>query len=41
MDLPPVFASLIIISVSGGVLFLIITVLERLCMPWVFTKERV
>jgi NitT/TauT family transport system permease protein len=41
MDLPPVFASLIIISVSGGVLFLIITVLERLLMPWAFTKERV
>ncbi|MDR2618657.1 MAG: hypothetical protein LBC62_07280 [Treponema sp.] len=40
MDLPPVFASLIIISVSGGVLFLIITVLERLLMPWVFTRER-
>jgi NitT/TauT family transport system permease protein len=41
MDLPPVFASLIIISVSGGVLFLIITVLERMLMPWAFTRERV
>jgi NitT/TauT family transport system permease protein len=41
MDLPPVFASLIVISVSGGVLFLIITVLERLLMPWAFTRERV
>jgi NitT/TauT family transport system permease protein len=41
MDLPPVFASLIIISAAGGALFLIITVFERLLMPWAFAKERI
>jgi NitT/TauT family transport system permease protein len=41
LDTPPVFASLIIISLAGAGLFLIITLLERLLMPWAFVKERV
>jgi NitT/TauT family transport system permease protein len=40
LDTPPVFASLIIISLSGSGLFLIITLFERLLMPWAFVKER-
>jgi NitT/TauT family transport system permease protein len=41
LDTPPVFASLIIISLAGGGLFVIITLLERLLMPWAYVKERV
>jgi NitT/TauT family transport system permease protein len=41
LDTPPVFASLIIISLAGGGLFVILTLLERLLMPWAYVKERV
>jgi NitT/TauT family transport system permease protein len=41
MDTPPIFASLIVISLMGAGLYVIITLLERLVMPWAFTKERV
>ncbi|MDR2618598.1 MAG: ABC transporter permease [Treponema sp.] len=41
LDTPPVFASLIIISLAGGALFVIITLFERLLMPWAYVKERV
>jgi len=41
MDTPPIFASLIAISLMGAGLFVIITLLERLVMPWAYAKERV
>ena len=41
LDTPPVFASLIIISLSGAGLYVIVTLFERLLMPWAFVKERV
>jgi len=41
LDTPPVFASLIVISLMGAGLFVIITLLERLLMPWAYVKERV
>ena len=41
MDTPPIFASLIVISLMGAGLYVIITLLERLLMPWAYTKERV
>ena len=41
MDTPPIFASLIVISLMGAGLYMIITLLERLLMPWEFTRERV
>jgi NitT/TauT family transport system permease protein len=40
MDTPPIFSSLILISLSGGLLYLFVTLLERLLMPWAFVRER-
>ena len=37
---PPIFASLMVISFMGACLYLIVTLLERLFMPWAFVKER-
>lgn len=34
MDTPPIFASLILVSVIGGVLFGIVALCEKLLMPW-------
>jgi NitT/TauT family transport system permease protein len=34
MDTPPIFASLILVSVIGGVLFGIVALSERVLMPW-------
>ena len=34
MDTPPIFASLILVSVIGGVLFGIVALSERILMPW-------
>ncbi len=41
MDTPPIFASLILMSLLGWGMYLVITVLERLLMPWNYVKERV
>jgi ABC-type nitrate/sulfonate/bicarbonate transport system permease component len=41
MDTPPIFSSLILISLSGGGLYLGVTLLERLFMPWAFVGEKV
>ncbi len=41
MDSPPIFASLILVSVFGVALFGIVAALERMCMPWYFrVRER-
>lgn len=41
MDTPPMFASLIMMSVLGWAMFLLMSLLERVSMPWNFIKERV
>ena len=41
LDTPPIFAALILISLFGAGLYVIVTLLERLVMPWAFVKERV
>jgi len=41
LDTPPVFAALILISLFGAGLYVIVTLFERLLMPWAFVKERV
>ena len=41
MDTPPMFASIIMMSVLGWLMFLFVSLLERLMMPWNFLKERV
>ena len=41
MDTPPMFASLILMSLIGWGMYLLVTVCERLLMPWNFVKERV
>ena len=41
MDTPPMFASIIMMSVLGWGMYLLVSLLERLCMPWNFVKERV
>lgn len=41
MDTPPMFASLILMSILGWGMYLLITLLERLMMPWNFVKDRV
>jgi ABC-type nitrate/sulfonate/bicarbonate transport system permease component len=35
------FASIIMMSVLGWLMFLFVSLLERLMMPWNFLKERV
>jgi len=34
MDTPPIFASLILVSVIGGVLFGLVSMFEKILMPW-------
>lgn len=41
MDTPPMFASLIMMSMLGWGMYLLVAVAERLLMPWNFVKERV
>lgn len=41
MDTPPMFASLILMSLLGWGMYLLVSVCERLIMPWNFVKERV
>lgn len=40
MDTPPMFASLIMMSLLGWSMYFLVCVLERICMPWKFIKER-
>lgn len=40
MDTPPVFASLIVISLLGAILYWIIALFERLLMPWVYKSQK-
>ena len=41
MDTPPIFAAVILVSLLGAGLYGLVTLLERLLMPWAYTKERV
>ena len=41
VDTPPIFSALIVISLAGAGLYVIITLLERVFMPWAYVKERV
>jgi NitT/TauT family transport system permease protein len=40
LDTPPIFSSLIMISLSGGGLYLLVSLLEWVCMPWTHVRER-
>jgi len=40
MDTPPIFASLIVVSLLGAGLYVLVTILERVLMPWAYVKER-
>ncbi|MDR0576712.1 MAG: ABC transporter permease [Candidatus Accumulibacter sp.] len=40
MDTPPIFSSLILISLFGGGLYLLVSFLEWVCMPWTRVRER-
>ncbi|MBR5490047.1 MAG: ABC transporter permease [Oscillospiraceae bacterium] len=41
MDTPPMFASLIMMSLLGWGMYLLVSLCERLLTPWNFVKERV
>lgn len=41
MDTPPMFASIIMMSILGWAMYLLVSLAERLLMPWNFVKERV
>lgn len=41
MDTPPMFASLVLMSLMGWGIYWIINFFERIVMPWNFVKERV
>ena len=41
MDTPPMFASIIMMSVLGWGMYLVVSLLERIAMPWNYVKERV
>jgi len=41
MDTPPMFASIIMMSILGWCMYLAVSLLERIAMPWNFVKERV
>jgi NitT/TauT family transport system permease protein len=40
MDTPPIFSSLIMISLSGGGLYLLVSLLEWVSMPWTHLREQ-
>lgn len=39
MDTPPMFASLIMMSLLGWAMYLVVCLLERVCMPWRFVQS--
>lgn len=41
MDTPPMFASIIMMSLISWLMFLFVSLMERVLMPWNFVKERV
>jgi multiple sugar transport system permease protein len=41
MDTPPIFSSLIVISFAGAIMYSVVMLLERLCMPWIAVKEQI
>ena len=41
MDTPPMFASIIMMSALGWGMYLVVSLLERIAMPWNYMKERV
>lgn len=41
MDTPPIFSSLIVISFAGAVMYSLVVLLERMCMPWTLVKVRI
>ena len=41
MDTTPIFSSLIVISFTGAVMYALVVLLERLCMPWTLLREQV
>lgn len=40
MDTPPIFSSLIVISLAGAALYWVVTLFERLLMPWAFKNQK-
>jgi len=40
MDTPPIFSALIVISLAGVALYWLITLIERITMPWAFKNQR-
>ncbi len=40
MSTPPIFSSLIVISLAGAGLYWVVALAERLIMPWAFKKEQ-
>lgn len=40
MDTPAIFASLIVISLGGAVLYFIVSLIERLAMPWIYINTK-
>lgn len=40
MDMPPIFSALIVISFVGSVMYSIVVLLERLCMPWTLVSVK-
>lgn len=41
MDTPPIFSALIVISFAGAIMYSIVVLLERLCMPWSLVKVQI
>jgi NitT/TauT family transport system permease protein len=41
MDTPPIFSSLIVISFAGAIMYSVVVLLERWCMPWTLAKVQV
>ena len=40
MDTPPMFASLIVMSMLAWGMYLCVTILEKVCMPWKFVRQK-
>jgi len=41
MDTPPIFSALIVISLAGAALYWVVSLFERLLMPWAFKSQKV
>lgn len=40
MDTPPIFSALIVISLAGAALYWVVSLFERLLMPWAFKSQK-